>query len=49
MKICKLKKVYIDVDDMKHLAEGHGSKHRVEEIILPQKAYKGGRFFSVEM
>ena len=35
-------KVYIDVDDMKHLASGQGRKHRVDEIILPQKAYKGG-------
>ena len=34
--------VYVDVDDMKHLASGHGQKHRVDEIILPQKAYKGG-------
>ena len=35
-------KVYVDVDDMKHLSAGHGIKQRVDEIILPQKAYKGG-------
>jgi len=40
----KTPEVYVDVDDMKHLADGRGSKHRVDEIILPQKAYKGGQY-----
>ena len=30
------------MDDMMHLASGQGKMHRVDEIILPQKAYKGG-------
>ena len=34
--------MYIDVDDMMHLASGQGKMLRVDEIILPQKAYKGG-------
>ena len=37
--------MYVDVDNMKHLDSGDGTKYRVAEIILPQKAYKGGGGF----